>query len=163
VSVREQRAFLVVFACLFIPAIAAVAWLMISDPLHRLLAGIGGPIVGTLTFTLIYALMSFHKRLGDYLVIDRAARTVGLPRLKKSFSFSDVVGFQWIRGCSKHDIEVDLNLLASESGEVVRYHVMGRPSRQLVEQVLCFSGIPLDEIDLGWRGSRDADRDTAGK
>jgi hypothetical protein len=59
-------------------------------------------------------------------------------------------------------VEVDLNLLVSESGEVLRYHVMGNPPRRVIEQVICFSGLPLEEIDLGWRGDRDAERNTAG-
>jgi hypothetical protein len=40
--------------------------------------------------------------------------------------------------------------------------VMGNPSRRMMEQVVCFSGLSLEEIDLGWRGCRDADTDTLG-
>jgi len=44
-----------------------------------------------------------------------------------------------------------------ESGEIIRYHVMGNPSRRLVEQIVSFSGFGIEAIDLGWRGYRDAD------
>ncbi len=163
-SVRSFRPFLVVFACLFLPAFAVAAWFMISEPGLRLALTIGGPIVGAITFAMVYALLSYHEGLGKYLIIDRAAKIVSLPRLKKEFSFAQVVGFQWIRGRTRQyaDVEVDLNLLVSEFGEVVRYHVMGNPSRRMVEQVLCFSGLSLEEIDLGWRGDRDTDKATAG-
>ncbi|HKB05606.1 MAG TPA: hypothetical protein VKD90_25505 [Gemmataceae bacterium] len=165
VSVRSFRPFVVVFACLFLPTATILAWTMITEPWARWLFGIGGPIVGILTFAITYGLLKYHERLGDYLVIDRAARTIALPRVKKEFSLSDVVGFQWVRGRSREDmdVEVDLNLLVRESGEVLRYHVMGNPSRRLVEQWIGFVGIPLEEIDLGSGRFRDADKDTAGR
>src|SRR5262249_29405789 len=130
----------------------------------RFLFTIGGPVVGAITFGIIYGLLSYHEGLGDYLVIDRAAEVINLPRLKKEFSFAQIVGFQWIRGRTRHyvEVDVDLNLLVSEPGGVVRYHVMGNPSRRMFEQVLCFSGLSLEEIDLGWRGYRDTDKATAG-
>jgi hypothetical protein len=160
--VRWPRLFIVVFAGLFLPAFAAIAWFMIPDPALRWLFTIGGTFVGALTFCFIYALQSYHQGLGDYLVVDGTTKTVRLPRVKKEFCFSHVAGFQWIRGRTKSfvNVEVDLNLLVSESGDVVRYHVMGNPSRRMIEQVLCFSGLSLEEIDLGRRGFRDADIDT---
>jgi hypothetical protein len=164
-GIRWPRRFVVVFACLFLPTFAAIAWFMIPENGPRLFFTIGGPIAGAITFALIYALGDYHERLGEYLVIDRATKTIRLPRVKKEFPFSEVA-FQWIRGRTRQsldfEVEVDLNLLVSESGEVLRYHVMGNPPRRVIEQVICFSGLPLEEIDLGWRGDRDAERNTAG-
>jgi hypothetical protein len=160
-GIRWPRHFVVIFACLFLPTFAAIAWFMIPENGPRLFFTIGGPIAGAITFAIIYALGDYHERLGEYLVIDQAAKTIRLPRVKKEFPFSEVA-FQWIRGRTRQymDVEVDLNLLVSESGEVLRYHVIGNPSRRIIEQVICFSGLPLVEIDLGWRGFRDTDRDT---
>ncbi len=120
---------------------------------------IGGPFAGLFGFALIFWMQSHHEGLGDFLFINRATKTIELPRSKKQFPFEQVVRFQWIRGRTKHDheTEVDLNLLVQDSGEIIRYHVMGNPSRRLVEQVLSFSGFGIEELDLGRRGHRDAD------
>jgi hypothetical protein len=162
-TIRWPRRFVVAFVCLFLPTFAAIAWFMIPENGPRLFFTIDGPFAGAITFAMIYALGDYHERLGEYLVIDRASNTIRLPRVKKEFPFSGAA-FQWIRGRTRQfmDVEVDLNLLVSESGEVLRYHVMGNPSRRMIEQVICFSGLPLEEIDLGWRGFRDADTDTHG-
>lgn len=109
--------------------------------------------------SLIFSMLNHHEGLGDFLVIHRATKTIALPRSKKQFAFEQVVRFQWIRGRTKHnrEIDVDLNLLVRDSGEIIRYHVMGNPSRRLVEQVISFSGFGIEELDLGRRGHRDAD------
>ena len=148
-----------VFACVFVPAFTAAAWLLIPDPKVRVIFGVLGPFAGLCTFALIYALLRWHESLGDYLVVDRAARVVRLPRLKAEFPFAQVVAFQWIRGRSRHDgdVHTDLNLLVAEPAGLTRYHVMGDPRRRQIEQVVRFSGIPVDESNLGWRGYRDAD------
>lgn len=161
---RWLRRFVVVFAALFLPTFGAIAWFTIPRPPDRFLFAIGGPIIGAVVFAIMFGICTYHGGLGAYLIIDRAAKTIHLPRLKKEFSFSHVA-FQWIRGRTKSnpDVEVDLNLLVSESGDVFRYHVMGSPSRRIIEQVVCFSGLPLEEIDLGRRGNRDVDRESHGR
>ena len=156
---RAPWTFLIGFACLFLPSFVFVAWYFIPEPTIRLFFMIAGPLAAVFAFALIYWMQSYHEGLGDFLVIDRASRTMELPRSKERFPFAQVVCFQWIRGRTQlnMDTEVDLNLLVRDSGEIIRYHVMGNPSRRLVEQVISFSGIAIEEIDLGGRGHRDAD------
>lgn len=160
---RAPWKFLIGFACLFIPAFSFAAWYFIPDPIRWPFV-IMGPVVGCFTFGMLFWLLSHHEGLGDFLVIDRAARTVVLPRSKKQFPFDQVVRLQRIRGRTKHDVEcdVDLNLLVTESGEVIRHFVTGNTGRRLVDQVVAFSGFGLEEIDLGRRGYRDADKRDAG-
>ena len=162
VSVRSIRKGLAIFACFFLPVFAAASWLMISEPTMRVAFTVAGPIVGMFGFAMIYGLERYHERLGDYLVIDQAAETVSLPREKKEFTYAQIISFQWIRGGTRYDwgAEVDLNLLVSEAGEVVRYHVLGNPSRRMIEHVLRFSGLSLQEIRLPWRGCRDFDKES---
>ena len=159
-AIRSQKTLIVVFSVLFVPAFTAIAWFAIHEWYSRLFATVCGPVVGTLTFALIYRLRSFHEGLGDYLVVDRAKEIVWLPRIQLQFPRSQIICLQWMRGRSRRgddDVQTDLNLLVSEPPGIVRYHVMGAPPRRLIEQVVLFSTIPVDEIDLGRRGYRDAD------
>lgn len=167
VTVRPRSKGVAVFACVFVPTFTAVACYVIPETPIRVAAGFLAPFAGIFTFGIIYAVMRHHEGLGDYLVIDRAAGVVGLPRLKAEFPLARVVGLQLIRGRSKgwnrNELHTDFNLLVDEEpGGLTRYHVMGAPGRRTVEQVVAFSGLPLADIDLGWRGYRDADSDTAG-
>lgn len=162
IVLRKISIFIAWFACLFLPTVSIVAWFAIPERDERFLVAIGFPVLGGILFTPIYFLQRYHERLGDYLVIDRSTSTLALPRVNREFAFSQVVGFQWIRGRSRHDedIDIDLNLHVNESGDMIRYHVMGNPSRSVVEQLLAFSAFSLDEIDLGRHGFRDTDRGT---
>jgi hypothetical protein len=158
-EVRSAKNFVLVFGTLFLPAFALVAWYMIPDRGAQRLFAIGGTAVGLLTFGLIYFLLDYHQRLGDYLVVDRKAQSVRLPRSQKQFPLDQVFCLQIIRGRSKSsaEVETDLNLLVAEGNQLTRYHILGSPSRQQVDHVSQFAGLPVEVIDLGWKGLRDAD------
>lgn len=161
-EVRSAKKFVVAFGVLFIPAFALTAWFAIPDWNTKVFFAVGGAAVGLFTFGLVYWLMDYHERLGDYLVIDRQTHIVLLPRCKARFPLDQVFGLQMIRGRSQAsaDVETDLNLLVAEGQELVRYHVLGSPTRGLVEQVAEFAGFRVEEVDLGWNGYRDQDRDS---
>lgn len=164
VLVRAPHRGLAVFACVFLPAYTAVAWLAIPDPAWRIVFGGVGPVVGASVFGFIYTVLKRHEAMGDYLVIDRLGDVIRLPRLKIEFPRSRAVGFQQIRGPSRdsRESETDLNLLVSEEpGIVQRYHVMGSPARHVVEAVADFSGLPVEKTDVRRGGFRDADHPPA--
>jgi len=158
-AVRSARRFIAVFGAVFIPAFGLVAWFTIDEPGRRLLFSVGGVVIGLLTFGLIYALFWHHDNLGDYLLIDRKARMLRLPRLGAEFPLDQVFGLQTIRGRSRSsaEVETDLNLLVAEGNELVRYHICGSPPAGLAEQIANFSGLTVQVIDLGMQGKRDAD------
>jgi hypothetical protein len=150
-DVRRSHRFLIGFAVLFIPLLVAIIWFTATDPIRKWFHLFAGVAVSALGFTAIGALQRYHWKVGDYLVIDRVTKTLMLPRLKRTFAFAQVVGFQWVRErkLNADTSNVDLNLLAQDpAGDIVRYHVVGDPSRKMIEQVVCFAGLPLEEIDL---------------
>ena len=107
-------------------------------------------LAGGSGIALMYALLRAHEKLGDYLEIDRTQGTIHLPRQGRKFPLSDVVGFQWTIGLAESDYCDDLYLLVEESSNTVRYPIMGSPSREIVEEVASFSGMPVDEIRVSW-------------
>ena len=160
VRVRAPHRGLAVFACVFLPAYTAVAWLAIPDPAWRIVFGGIGPVVGASVFGFMYTLFKRHEAMGDYLVVDRSAGVIWLPRLKREFPRATVIGFQQIRGRSRtsRETETDLNLLVrEETGVIRRYHVMGSPSRAVSDAIVAFSGLPLQKTEVPRNGFRDAD------
>ena len=171
-SVQRATRFVLWFGALFIPAFTAIGWIFVDDPTFRVIFGLLGPFAGIFTFGLIYALLRHHEQLGDYIVIDRGAGIVRLPRLKVEVPLAQVLHFQLIRGRSKsnNDVDTDLNLLVRHADDgaggeplPLRYHIMGQPRRRTLEQLAAFTGLTVEELDLGWRGYRDADVTGPGK
>ncbi len=130
---------------------------------ERILFGVLFSVTYPAGYVFCQVIVRHNEELGDYIVVDRAAKRVELPRLKTSFPLGQVQGFQWIRGRSVSDYEVDtdLNLIVLEPEGLVRYFVIGSPSRSIFEEIVLFSGIPLVEMHLDRPSCRDADCDTA--
>lgn len=157
---RGTSRFVLVFAVMFLPIFGALIFYFVPNQQERIAFVCLSIFCGLATFTVIYALMRYHENLGDYLEVNRSLKTIRLPRQNLEFPFSQVVGFQWICGPTKNDgtiNNVDLNLLIRESDVTMRYHIMGNPPRKMVEEIVRFSGIGLDEINVGWRGDRNRD------
>ena len=155
----RQLKFIVIFGSLFLPFFSAIAFFFATGP-ERWLAGIGGPIIGYVTLALIYSLMKRNIDFGPYISYSRSTGKLSVPRAKKEFAASDAQYLQWISGRSKNDSDVhtDLNIVVKdEHGSLWRYFVMGDPYRKNVKQFSTFTGIPVIEVDLGWRGNRDLD------
>ncbi len=160
-----QRAgswFVLIFGALFLPFMVGLTLFSGHDLQLRILFALLSLLVGGATFGLLYAVCRYHERLGDYLAINRSLETIRLPRQNLEFPFSQVVGFQWVCG-PVEDVEeirydVNLNVLVRQSDSIIRYNVMGDPSRIMVEEMLLFSGMSLDEYQLERLGDiyRDA-------
>ncbi|HYE19973.1 MAG TPA: hypothetical protein VEA69_16100 [Tepidisphaeraceae bacterium] len=165
VSPRPAYAVLFVSGAAVIVLFVAVAFLAIPDPGHRVLFGVFGPILCAILVAAMAVFLAHHAKLGDYLVVDRAARLVRLPRLGREFPYADIVAFQSITGRSEAsaDPETDLNLLVRDpaTGDTVRYHVLAGPRRAHLKQLVEFSGLPMQDLTRGYRGRRDTDRDSA--
>ena len=162
IAVHSARRFVTAFGSFFIPAFSLIAWFAIPDVPTRLLFSIGGFIVGIFMFALIYGMLAHHENLGDYLVIDRAAETITLPQSKVEFALDQVYAFQWISGRTESipEEETDLNLLVADEDGLLRYHILGSPQRAMIEEVVRFSGIKLQEISPTTGVYRDADSAT---
>ena len=123
-------------------------------------------VLFSVTYPSLYVFCQFivrrNEEMNDYIVVDRAAKRVELPRLKTRIPIGQVQCLQWIQGRSVGDCEVytDLNLIVLEPDGPFHYFVMGSPSRRIFEKIVLFSGIPLVEIRLDRKGCRDADCDT---
>ena len=156
---RASR-FVVVLMAFLIPSIAGTAFYLLPDNDQRITVAFAALGCGIATTALIYSLLRSHEERGDYLEIDRFHKVIRLPRQKLAFPFSNVAGFQWISGSTASDgtvNNVDLNLLANESGRTIRYHVIGNPTRSIAKEILAFSEFTLDEINLGCSGDRNMD------
>lgn len=151
------------FAVFFIPLFSLTAYFFIPGK-EKWLFVIAGPTVGTLTFGLIYYLIKYEVDKGPYIRFDAKSNQIALPRLDKRFD-KEQVTLQWITGRLENDNDVatDLNLIVSEEdGLRCRYYVMGSPYRKYVKQFSEHAQIPVVEINMGWRGRRDGDRETTG-
>ena len=149
------------FGAFFIPLFSLSAYFFIPGN-EKWLFVIAGPTIGTLTFGIIYYIIKKDIDAGPYIHFIEKSNEVALPRLNMSFNKEKVV-FQWITGRLKNnnDIQTDLNLIfQDENGSKNRYYVMGDPYRKYVKQFAEHAGIPVVEIDMGWKGRRDIDRDT---
>lgn len=108
-------------------------------------------ILGVATCLLLVWRISSHQRKGDYLVIDRHRRTIELPRQSATYSFDSIDRFQWAHApgwSSRRNNKPNLNLIVqTNTGTLIRYHILGWPSQRLLEQVVEFSGIPLEDRD----------------
>ena len=149
------------FGAFFIPLFSLSAYFFIPGN-EKWLFVIAGPTIGTLTFGIIYYIIKKDIDAGPYVHFIEKSNEVALPRLNMSFNKEKVV-LQWITGRLKNnnDIQTDLNLIfQDENGSKNRYYVMGDPYRKYVKQFAEHAGIPVVEIDMGWKGRRDIDRDT---
>ena len=149
------------FGGFFIPLFSLAAYFFIPGN-EKWLFVIAGPTVGTLTFGIIYYLIKQDIDAGPYIQFIAESNVVALPRLNMSFNKEQVV-LQWITGRLKNDNDVatDLNLIVQDgNGDKYRYYVMGGPYRKYVKQFAEHAGIPVVEINMGWKGRRDMDRDT---
>lgn len=149
------------FGAFFIPLFSLSAYFFIPGN-EKWLFVIAGPTIGTLTFGIIYYIIKKDIDAGPYIHFIEKSNEVALPRLNMSFNKEKVV-LQWITGRLKNnnDIQTDLNLIfQDENGSKNRYYVMGDPYRKYVKQFAEHAGIPVVEIDMGWKGRRDIDRDT---
>lgn len=149
------------FAAFFIPLFSLTAYFFIPGN-EKWLFVIAGPTVGMLTFGIIYYLIKQDVDAGPYVKFLAKSNEIALPRLDLSFH-KDQVTLQWITGRLKNDNDVatDLNLITQgENGVKHRYYIMGGPYRKYVKKFAEHAGIPVVEINMGWKGRRDADRDT---
>jgi hypothetical protein len=108
-------------------------------------------------------MLKVHENLGDYLVINRVLKLVELPRLKVAISSERVSCFQWMRGRSSIEevaICTKLYLLVWQSNSLIRYHILDQPNRKIIEEVVAFSQIPLEEFRLDKKWDIEADCDT---
>lgn len=151
------------FAVFFIPLFSLIAYFFIPGK-EKWLFVIAGPTVGTLTFGLIYYLIKQEVDKGPYIRFVAESNEIALPRLARVFA-KDQVTLQWITGRLENDNDVatDLNLIVQEEdGLKYRYHVMGGPYRKYVKRFAEHAEIPVVEINMGWTGRRDGDRESAG-
>lgn len=162
-SVRSAKWFVVVFGCIFLPCFEVAVWFGVPNWNSKVFFLFLGPIAGGMAFGLIYGLLSFHERLGDYLIIDLATRSLHLPRCKVQFPLDQIFALQMITGRSSNssDVQTDLNILVATDDGLVRFHIMGSPSRKQVEQLVEFAGLRVEEVRLGRKGFRDSDRNAA--
>ena len=149
------------FAIFFIPLFSLTAYFFIPGK-QKWLGVLAGPTIGTLTFGFIYYLIKREVDAGPYLRFIAKSDEICLPRWELSFN-KETVSLQWITGRHESDEEVttDLNLIVQEKdGSKHRYYVMSGPYRKYVKQFAEHAGIPVVEINMGWRGRTDTDRET---
>ena len=147
------------FAIFFIPLFSLIAYFFIPGN-EKWIFVIAGPTIGTLTFGIIYYLIKQEIDGGPYIQYVAESNQILLPRLGKSFD-KEQVTLQWITGRlgNDNDVATDLNLIVQEDELKRRYYVMGGPYRKYVKQFSEHAGVPVVEINMGWRGRRDTDRD----
>ena len=124
-------------------------------------AAAGGALVSCVFFALALA----NDRLGDYLIVDTTTQRLTLPRQQMEFEFSEVECFQWIcgppTGQSDSATKPELYLLVKANDHPIRYTIKQYPDRKSVRQAVRFSGLLLEELQLGLsRGSRHQDANT---
>ncbi|CAN5429313.1 hypothetical protein BH10PLA2_BH10PLA2_33050 [soil metagenome] len=109
----------------------------------------------SVSFPLLILLMLLANHIwlrmtGGPLILDSNTRTVSLPPSCKEWAFSSVVAFQWLRHSKLKSSETrsELNLLVREGDEVIRYPVLCDPDRQQVSEIVAFTGLTLDEVEV---------------
>ncbi|WP_206036403.1 hypothetical protein [Crateriforma spongiae] len=149
-----------IFSPIFMVFFVLVCWFGIDDFRGRVAFTLFGTFCGICTFGLIYALLKYHRDRGDYIIIDANACRAILPRHDCQFALTDVQCLQLLTGRDKNDEVVnnsDLNLMVDVNGEIMRYHVMGNPSRDHAQAIAKEISIPLIEqyVPDGWFRSSD--------
>lgn len=156
----RQLTGILAFGLFFIPLFSLSGYLFIPDDTKWFVV-LGGPALGTLTFTLIYYLIKQDVDAGPYIQFFQDTNEIVLQRIGKRFNKDDVT-LQWITGRleNDNDIETDLNLIVNDGVTIIRYFVMGGPYRKYVKEFAQHAHIPVIEINMGWNGRRDLDRES---
>ena len=151
-TLKKGELKLLLCSWLIIPFTALASYHLGVGPVARFVFPSLFILGGTFGCIYFYLLRKRHEDLGDYLYIDRVAKVIRLPRQKLKFSFDDVIGFQWIERKQSADFHGQggpgtyLSLLVREDKQKIQYHICGHPRRDHVQQVVEFSGIPIDEL-----------------
>ncbi len=104
-------------------------------------------ILGTATTLLLFWTSRHLQQRGDYLVIDRKAKTIALPQQCVLLPFSDIDRFQSMWAIHyQRTLRQELYLLARDkAGSLLRYPVMSALSRKQMRLLVEFSGISMEE------------------
>ena len=151
------------FAMCFIPLFSLTAYFALPGK-EKWLAILAGPTIGTLTFGLIYHLVKLEIDKGPYIRFTAKTNEITLPRWEQDFDREQVT-LQWISGRKEetNDVTTDLNLIVqNKDGSKHRYYIMRGPYRKYIKQFAEHAGVSVVEVNMGWRGRRDADLKTTG-
>ncbi len=159
----ELSRFAMIFAPLFLIISLVIIWFS-SDPDKRAAIILLFAFASSFTFAVTYAIARYHETLGDYIFVCQNTRTVSLPRHNATFTFEDVSCLQWVsgtRGGGQSMNNVDLNILVHDSNRMIRYHLLGNPTRDDATLLAGFIGTTISSVHLPTNFSREADKLTS--